>query len=94
MLTVNADDHAFMRRFHAPGHEKRMVVILNPQDFDGWLRCEVAEARAMYCRPSLQMLDGVPAPLPARPKGVNAARARAPLHKPSSDGMGTTGDLF
>jgi len=37
MLTVNADDHPFMKRFHAPGHEKRMVVILEPSDFDGWL---------------------------------------------------------
>lgn len=31
MLTVNADDHPFMSRFHAPGHEKRMVVILSQQ---------------------------------------------------------------
>jgi len=28
MLTVNADQHGFMRDFHNPEDEKRMVVIL------------------------------------------------------------------
>ena len=37
MLTVNADDHPLMNRFHRPGDEKRMVVILDPADYDGWL---------------------------------------------------------
>jgi putative SOS response-associated peptidase YedK len=37
MLTINADDHDFMRRFHRPGDEKRMVVVLRPQDYGAWL---------------------------------------------------------
>ena len=44
MLTVNADDHVLMRRFHKPGEEKRMVVILDPKDYDSWLACTVADA--------------------------------------------------
>jgi hypothetical protein len=28
MLTINADDHLLMRRFHRPDDEKRMVMIL------------------------------------------------------------------
>lgn len=28
MITVNADDHEFMRNYHRPEDEKRMVVIL------------------------------------------------------------------
>jgi putative SOS response-associated peptidase YedK len=28
MLTVNADDHTFMRDYHQVDHEKRMVVVL------------------------------------------------------------------
>lgn len=32
MLTVNADDHALMKRFHRRGDEKRMVVILDEAD--------------------------------------------------------------
>jgi putative SOS response-associated peptidase YedK len=37
MLTVNADRHELMCRFHRPGDEKRMVVILHPQDHGAWL---------------------------------------------------------
>jgi hypothetical protein len=32
MLTINADDHPFMRHYHKPEDEKRMVVILNEND--------------------------------------------------------------
>lgn len=45
MLTVNADEHPFMRRFHEHNVEKRMLVILEQEDFDGWLSCSVAEAK-------------------------------------------------
>lgn len=37
MLTINADDHPFMRQYHKPEDEKRMVVILNDGDYDAWL---------------------------------------------------------
>ncbi|SDR37879.1 Putative SOS response-associated peptidase YedK [Paraburkholderia fungorum] len=37
MLTVNADDHPLMKRFHRPGAEKRSVVILRPEEYDDWL---------------------------------------------------------
>lgn len=37
LLTVNADAHPFMRHYHRPGEEKRMVVILQPWDYDAWL---------------------------------------------------------
>jgi putative SOS response-associated peptidase YedK len=33
MLTVNADGHPVMQRFHKQGEEKRMMVILDPQDY-------------------------------------------------------------
>jgi putative SOS response-associated peptidase YedK len=48
MLTVNADDHPVMKRFHRPGEEKRMVVILDSADYDRWLACSVAEAPAFF----------------------------------------------
>ena len=44
MLTINADDHSVFSRFHAPGEEKRSVVILRPEDYEGWLTCSVADA--------------------------------------------------
>lgn len=37
MLTINADTHALMRQFHKPVDEKRMVVILQPDNYDHWL---------------------------------------------------------
>jgi putative SOS response-associated peptidase YedK len=44
MLTINADDHDFMRRFHRPGDEKRMVVVLRPQDYGAWLNAPAQAA--------------------------------------------------
>ena len=37
MLTVNADDHPLMRRFHKPKDEKRTVVVLDEANIDRWL---------------------------------------------------------
>jgi putative SOS response-associated peptidase YedK len=44
MLTVNCDDHPFYKRFHAPGEEKRMPVILDRDQYLPWLSCSLAEA--------------------------------------------------
>lgn len=44
MLTVNADDHPFMRNFHKPGDEKRMVVILHEDEYDEWLEAPPQES--------------------------------------------------
>lgn len=37
MLTINANEHPLMRRFHKPEDEKRMVVILAPEQYETWL---------------------------------------------------------
>ncbi len=44
MLTVNADDHALFKLLHKPQDEKRMVVILNPDSFETWLKGSEREA--------------------------------------------------
>ena len=44
MLTVNADDHPFMRNFHKLGDEKRMVVILDEDEYDSWLSAPPEES--------------------------------------------------
>jgi putative SOS response-associated peptidase YedK len=36
-LTVNADAHPLVSRFHRPGEEKRSLVPLAPEDCDTWL---------------------------------------------------------
>jgi putative SOS response-associated peptidase YedK len=50
MLTVNADDHPLMRRFHKPNDEKRMLVILRPDQYDEWLHCPDEEASSFFIR--------------------------------------------
>lgn len=45
MLTINADDHAFMRQYHKPEDEKRMVVILDEGDYDAWLAAPAIQGR-------------------------------------------------
>lgn len=67
MLTINADEHPFMRRFHKPGDEKRSVVVLDRADYGGWLAARTdAEARS-YLQPfDPELMAATPAPLPPR----------------------------
>lgn len=50
MLTINADGHPLMERFHKPEHEKRMLVVLDPSRYDDWLHCPVEEAQDFFAR--------------------------------------------
>lgn len=53
MLTINADQHLFMRQFHKPDDEKRSVVILHEQDYDAWLQASALESREfLYLYPA------------------------------------------
>jgi putative SOS response-associated peptidase YedK len=47
MLTVNAAGHPLMERFHAPGDEKRSIVVVEPAQYDAWLGADGAHAREM-----------------------------------------------
>lgn len=44
MLTVNADHHDLMKRFHKPTDEKRSVVIVENSDFMRWLTADHQQA--------------------------------------------------
>ncbi|MDX9668621.1 SOS response-associated peptidase [Pseudomonas sp. P5_152] len=44
MLTINADDHAFMRNYHRAEDEKRMVVILPKGLYHDWLSAPAEES--------------------------------------------------
>jgi putative SOS response-associated peptidase YedK len=48
MLTINADDHPLMKRMHKPDDEKRMVVILEPGQYDDWLQCPAEDAADFF----------------------------------------------
>ena len=69
MLTINADGHPVFEQMHAPGEEKRMVIILDPAEYDRWLQCSPVEAISLFTQ-WRGALDAFPAPLPARSKNV------------------------
>ena len=89
MLTVNADDHPLLKRFHKPEDEKRMVVILHPGDYAQWLACPVEEARRF-----LKLWTGplLAEPLPLPPRAPKASSVRTA--KPRKPEPPETGSLF
>ena len=68
MLTVNATDHELMKRFHRPEDEKRMVVILEPQQYQDWLFASLEDIDKFLIQYPADSLIAAPAPLPPRSK--------------------------
>jgi putative SOS response-associated peptidase YedK len=68
MLTVNADEHSLMKRFHKPGDEKRMLVILHPEQYQGWLEGALVNSEEVYRPYPAEQLVAVPDPLAPRTK--------------------------
>ena len=63
MLTINADGHDLMCKFHKPADEKRMVVILPPDSYDHWLRATPQQSMEfMRPYPADRMQVGVELP--------------------------------
>lgn len=44
MLSLNANGHPVMRRFHKPGDEKRCVAVLAPDQSREWLYADQCQA--------------------------------------------------
>jgi putative SOS response-associated peptidase YedK len=84
MVTVNADGHPVMQRFHKHDDEKRMVVILSREEQGEWLRCSVTEAPRLFKRWE-GPLEVTPALLPPKaPKSTNGKVVRPmPPEEPS-----------
>lgn len=72
MLTVNADAHPLMARFHKPGDEKRSLVIVPPTSWNDWLNADESTARSLLTGPAPEVFVGEVAP-------IQAPRARAVL---------------
>lgn len=66
LLTMNADGHPVMGRFHGAEDEKRTIVIVSPDEYDAWLTANAELARVMIEPPAADLLHAVPAPLPPR----------------------------
>lgn len=75
MLTINADGHPLMQRFHKPGDEKRMLVLLDPAQYRPWLEGALVNDPAVYLPRPAQRLVAAAAPLPPRGQVSNATAA-------------------
>lgn len=62
MLTINADGDPLMQRFHKPEDEKRMVVILRPEQYEDWLYCRIDAAPEFLQRYPTEQLIAHPSP--------------------------------
>lgn len=82
-ITINADQHPLMNRFHPAGEEKRSLVILHRDDYDDWLSCKNPELARAY----LQLFPAeamVAEPMPLASKKVEIEKAvQAPPVQPS-----------
>ena len=62
MLTINADAHPLMNRFHKPTDEKRMVAVLPQQHYDAWLdtRNPIMDFKVPFDAEQLQAVVSTP----------------------------------
>lgn len=71
-ITINADEHPLMKRFHKPGDEKRTLVIIPPEEYGAWLRCRnPEEARSMLRLFPAERMGAEAAVVVRRPQGQN-----------------------
>lgn len=75
--TVNADGHPLMQRFHKPDDEKRMVMILDPDQYQGWLGGSLVSDEEVYRQYSSDLLVAQPDPLPPRTRAKPPAKVDA-----------------
>lgn len=74
MLTINADVHPLMRRFHRPGEEKRSLVVIDEARVDEWINARSDQARALLGPIDPDAFGARPEPAPPRaPKQRNAS---------------------
>ena len=78
MLTINADSHDFMRRFHKPEDEKRTIVLLPHEAHEEWLSIEEPEAARRYLH-LFNPADYDAAAAPRAPTKRGTATAQSPL---------------
>ena len=73
LLTINADGHPVMGRFHRPGDEKRSLVPIAPEDWPAWLDEDPESAARLL----------LPMPPDAYTASADPRPARAPQSAPA-----------
>ena len=64
MLTINADGHPVMGRFHRPDDEKRSLVIVPSDRREAWLQATPEEAKGFLVPMPPEEFTSAPAPKP------------------------------
>lgn len=89
MLTINADGHPVMQRFHKPEDEKRMVVVLDETDYDAWLDAPKDRMPDFLTRYPSEALEAEPAPRPAKAAKRATLASDTGGEQPPDGGMGS-----
>jgi putative SOS response-associated peptidase YedK len=86
LLTINADGHPVMGRFHRPGDEKRSLVPLEPAQWGAWLDEDPDTALLLLTpmQPELFAAEADPRP-PSVPSPRVAPRAPGPEARPGTE---------
>jgi putative SOS response-associated peptidase YedK len=63
MLTVNADGHPVMGKFHRPGDEKRSLVVVDRESVSNWLRASTDLAVTYLSAIPASQFEAAPAPI-------------------------------
>ena len=48
LLTINANQHPFMKQFHNPNDEKRSIIVIPEESRQDWLHCNHEEASEFF----------------------------------------------
>ena len=48
MLTINSDNHPFMKQFHAPDNEKRSIIVIPEEYRKDWLNVDKENAHEYF----------------------------------------------
>lgn len=72
MLTLNADTHPLMRRFHRPGEEKRSLAVISSSRCDEWLAAAPGAALALLRSPGVDEFRSREEPAPPRRSATRA----------------------
>ena len=96
-LTMNADEHPLMKRFHRPGDEKRSLIVVRPEDYDDWLSCSDPErARSFFQLYPADRMRAEPAPKITQPKAPRPVddKVRAPARAAAEAAEPAQASLF
>ncbi len=85
ILTINAQTHELMNRFHQPTDEKRMVVILPEAAYGDWLSAPMQQSMDFMNAYPAERLVAIEAP-PVLARGSKALSA--PRARPRDDAQG------